>query len=90
MDSSKVSSFVTVALAEDLEHARHCQRMLREKSIEAIIKPNDPMADSKGVPVLVPQELAIRAKEVLTIGSASDDFCYFGFDDAADGSDQEE
>ena len=92
MDSkSKVASLVTVAFAEDLEHARQCQRLLREKNIEAVVRPHDPRVELEGVPVLVSIEFAAHAKDILARQAGTEDeFNYFGFDDAASDPDADE
>ena len=86
---SEMLTLVTVAIAEDIEHARDCQRMLSSNDIECVIKPREMDDDGLGVPIMVTEECAGQARAILAVRNRPDDFFDFGFDDAALSEDEE-
>ena len=67
-------NFVTVAIAEDIELARDCRRLLKASEIDAIIKENDSKAGLSGVQIIVGRQFAEAAQAILAINNTNSDF----------------
>jgi hypothetical protein len=75
-----VGNWVAIAIAEDQEHARDCQRMLVEREIDATIKPTEDPNHTGGVEILVPEEFVDAAQAILTARNSPEDFWDFSLD----------
>ena len=72
-----VANYVTIALAEDWEHARDYQKLLLNYEIPALAAPKDTQPDLPGVPVMVPEEFAEQARAIVEFHNSPDDFYSF-------------
>jgi RNA polymerase subunit RPABC4/transcription elongation factor Spt4 len=86
---AETANWVSIAIAEDLEHARDCQRVLKEHEIECLCRPQTSGDEMDGVVVIVPEEQADAAHAILAERNSPEDFFDFGFDDAATDDDLE-
>ena len=67
-------NFVTVAIAEDIEHAHDCRRLLKASEIDAIIKQNSNGSGLSGVQIIVARQFAEAAQAILAINNTDGDF----------------
>lgn len=78
---SALGTMISIAIAEDVEHARACQHLLKEREIEAVIKPQAP-GTAGGVLIQVGEEWAEEAQCILERQNRPGDFYDFDFYDA--------
>ncbi len=88
---AKISTYVTVAFAEDVELAKQYKRLLNASDIPVAIKSHaDLPASFPGVAVLVPESHLDEAHIMIESHGSSDSFYDLAFEDDDYDSDEDE
>ncbi len=82
---TKAPELVVVTIAEDWDHAKDCEALLKNNEIPAEIREqNDPETQTLNIVVMVPDEYLDEAHVIIEAQDAYDDFYDFSFDEDDD------
>jgi hypothetical protein len=77
--NNDTASLVTIAIAEDMDHARDVIQMLGASEIECIIRPRQEGDIRPGVPLAVSEDQVEQARAILMSRNSPGDFFDYSF-----------